>query len=223
MASHHNILEKPVGICPEHISTEPTTLRMKQDTSKLSSTTGYTITDSTGNSVLYTSDKKSSGWDSCRSIYDSIGVRLFDLDHSRQFWSIKLPDQQGDPVATIFRRCYNDADYIGIRFVDSASGRDVTLSVRGKFTVKKDDKCATSKDVCVYVDDTLVIQTKMVNRYTSRVPFKTNEWEVFVAQGMDLSLVCHRIYEYNCSQDTNFSRPQRSQCISQSYFVRSQW
>lgn len=98
-------------------------------------------------------------------------------------------------MATIFRRCYHDGDYIGIRFVDSASGRVVTLSVRAKFTVKKDDNCAASKDVCVYIDDTLVIQTKMVNRYTSRVPFKTNEWEVLVAQGMDLSLVCHHIHE----------------------------
>lgn len=193
-ASHLNILDNPVGICPEHISTEPTTLRMKQNSSKLSSN-GYTITDATGDSVLYTSDKKSSNWDSCRSMYDSIGVRLFDLDYSRQFWSIKLPDQEGDPVATIFRRTYPDGDYVGIRFVDSTSGRDVNLSVRAKFTVKKDNDCATSKDVCIYIENTLVIQTKMVNRYTARVPFKTNEWEVFVAQGMDLSLVSHQIYE----------------------------
>jgi hypothetical protein len=141
------------------------------------------------------SDKKSSGWDSCRSLCDSNGVRLFDLDYSRQFWSIKLPDQEGDPVATIFRRTYNDGNYVDIRFVDSTSGRDINLSVRAKFTDKKDDGCATSKDVCIYIDDKLVIYTKMVNRYTSRVPFKTNEWEVFVAQGMDLSLVRHHICE----------------------------
>lgn len=194
MASHHNILEKPLGICPAHISTEPKTLRMKQTSSK-SSSGGYTITDATGNSILYTSDKKSSGWDSCRSLYDPNGVRLFDLDYSRQFWSIKLPDQDGDPVATIFRREYPDGDYIGIRFIDSTSGRDVTLSVRAKFTVKKDDHCATSKDACIYIDDTLVVQTKMVNRYTARVPFKANEWELSVAQGMDLSLVSHPINE----------------------------
>ena len=195
MASHLNILDKPVGICPAHISTAPTTLRMKQHSSKSSSSGGYTITDATGNSILYTSDKKSSGWNSCRSLYDSIGVRLFDLDYSRQFWSIKLPYQEGDPVATIFRREYPDGDYFGIRFIDFTSGRDMTLSVRAKFTVKKDDHCATSKDVCIYIDDTLVVQTKMVNRYTARVPFKANEWEILVAQGIDLSLVSHHIHE----------------------------
>jgi hypothetical protein len=194
MASHLDILEKPFGICPAHISTEPTTLRIKQQSSKLSSS-GYTITDATGNSVLYTSDKKSSGWDSCRSLYDSNGIRLFDLDYSKQFWYIRLPDQEGDPVATIFHRTYNDGDYVGIRYIDSTTGRDVNLSVRAKFTIKRDDACATSKDVCIYIDDKLVIQTKMVNRYTARVPFKTNEWEVFVAQGMDLSLVCNHIHE----------------------------
>ena len=188
MASRLTVLEKPVGICTEHISTEPTTLRLKQHSSTLSSG-GYTIIDATGNSVLYTSDKKSSDWNSRRSLHDSNGIRIFDLDYSRQFWSIKLPDQEGDPVATIFHRIYPDGEFFGIRFIDSVSSRDVNLSVRAKFTTKKDNDCATSKDVCVYIEDELVIQTKMVNRYTARVPFKTNEWEVFVAQGMDTSLV----------------------------------
>lgn len=193
MTTQLPVLEKPIGICASHIASEPTTLRMKQHSSALSSG-GYTITDAEGSSTLYTSDKKSSDWASKRPLHDSNGIRLFDLDYDRNFWTIKLPDQEGDPVATIFRRGYSEGDYVGIRFIDSMTGRDVNLTVRAKFTAKKDAQCTTSKDVCVYYEDTLVIQTKMVNRKMARVPFKTNEWEVHVAQGMDSSLVslpCH--------------------------------
>lgn len=102
---------------------------------------------------------------------------------------IKKPDQENNPVATMFRREQPWGDFVGIRFIDAVSGRDVTLSVRSKFTEKRDDQCATSKDVCVYYDDKLVMQTKMVNRYAARVPFKENEWDVHVARGMDKSLV----------------------------------
>jgi hypothetical protein len=124
-------------------------------------------------------------------------------------------------VATIFRRTYNDGDFIGIRFIDSMTSKDVTLSVRAKFTIKKDNICATSKDACVYLEDTLVVQTKIVNRRTARLPFKTNEWEVLVAQGMDLSLVCMpNTDETRSNADTD--RRRRSQCTLQSYFLRSQ-
>lgn len=105
---------------------------------------------------------------------------------------IKKPDQEDDPVATMFRREEPGGDFVGIRFIDTQTGRDVTLSVRTKFTAKKDNKCATSKDVCVYYEDKLIMQTKMVNRYMARVPFKENEWEVHVAQGVDMSLVSSR-------------------------------
>lgn len=188
MATSSTVLEKPIGICPEHISNTPTTIRLKQHSSTLSSG-GYTITDATGSSTLFTSDKKHSCWDSRRSLYDTFGIRLFDLDFDRRFWMIKKPDQEDDPVATMFRREQPGGDFVGIRFIDAPTGNDVTLSVRAKFTAKKDDQCATSKDVCVYYEDKLIIQTKMVNRYMSRVPFKENEWDVHVAEGVDMSLV----------------------------------
>lgn len=108
---------------------------------------------------------------------------------------IKKPDQDDDdPVATMFRREQPGGDFVGIRFIDALTGQDVTLSVRAKFTTKKDDQCATSKDVCLYYEDKLIIQTKMVNRYMARVPFKENEWDVYVAQGVDTSLVCLPIH-----------------------------
>jgi hypothetical protein len=166
---------------------------MKQHNSGPSSG-GYMITDASGNNTLLTADKKGSDWWSSRSFYDASGIRLFDLSYNskaKSTWIITLPDQEDSPVGKIIRRSHGrEGETVGIGFVDDASGREVILSVRGKFTTKKDEQCATSKDVCVYYDDTLVVQTKMIKRYMSRVPFKDNEWDVHVAQGFDGSLVC---------------------------------
>ena len=186
------VLEKPIGIRAEQICSEPTSLRLKQHSSKLSSG-GYTITDTPGNNTIITADKKSSGWSSRRSFYDASGIRLFDLNYDSKAtstWTIILPDQEDDPVGTIFRRSHGqEGEYVGIRFVDGTTDQESTLSVRAKFTVKKDDQCLTSKDVCVYYGDTLVVQTKMIKRYMSRIPFRDNEWDVHVAHGFDKSFV----------------------------------
>lgn len=188
-----SILEKPLGIRASHICTSPTTLRLKQHNSKSSPSSTYTISSTPENSTtLFTADKKTSDWYSTRSFHDASGIRLFDLradSKATSIWSIVLPDQEDNPVGTIFRRSHGEGDYVGIRFVDEASGREVTLSVRAKFTVKKDEQCATSKDVCLYYADALVVQTKMIKRYMARVPFRDNEWDVHVAQGFDGSLV----------------------------------
>ena len=186
------IVEKPIGIRAEQICTEPTSLRLKQHSSK-SSSCNYTVSDASGANTLYTSDKNSSDWFSRRSFYDASGIRLFDLSYDSKatsIWKIALPDQEDNPVGTIFRRSHGqEGDYVGIRFIDNTTDREVNLSVRAKFTVKKDDQCSTSKDICVYYDGTLVAQTKMIKRYMSRIPFKDNEWDVHVAQGFDKSLV----------------------------------
>jgi len=192
MEARPTVLNKPIGIRAEHICNEPTTLRMKQHNSKSSSSSGYTISDASGDNTIFTVDKKSSNWFSTRSLHDASGIRLFDLradSKATSVWSIVLPDQDDNPVGTMFRRSHGEGDYVGIRFVDDTSGREVTISVRAKFTAKKDDHCLTSKDVCLYHDDTLVVQTKMIKRYMARVPFRDNEWDVHVAQGFDRSLV----------------------------------
>jgi hypothetical protein len=192
MESRPSVLEKSMGIRAEQICTEPTSLRLKQHSSK-SSSGGYTISDVSGDDTLFTADKKSSDWHSRRSFYDASGIRLFDLSYDSKatsIWSLVLPDQEDNPVGTIFRRSHGqEGDYVGIRFVDDTTDREVTLSVRAKFTTKKDDQCLTSKDVCVYHDDALVVQTKMIKRYMARIPFRDNEWDVHVAQGFDKSLV----------------------------------
>jgi hypothetical protein len=186
------ILEKPIGIRAEHTCTEPTSLRLKQHSSK-SSSCSYTISDASGDSTLFTADKKSSDWFSRRSFYDASGIRLFDLSYDSKatsIWSITLPDQENNPVGTLFRRSHGqEGDYVGIRFVDDTTEREVNLSVRAKFTVKKGDQSLTSKDVCLYYDGTLAVQTKMIKRYMARMPFKDKEWDLHVAQGFDKSLV----------------------------------
>jgi hypothetical protein len=187
MDTRPTVLEKPIGIRAEDICTEPTSLRLEQHNSR-SSSGGYTISDATRD--IFTVDKESSDWNSRRSFYDASGIRLFDLDYDSKVWSVVLPGQEDNPVGT-FVRCSKgqEGDYIGIRFVDGTTDQESTLSVRAKFTVKKEEKCLTSKDVCVYYGDALVVQTKMIKRYMSRVPFRDNEWDVHVAQGFDKSLV----------------------------------
>lgn len=194
MAANLAILEKPVGIRTEHITAEPTSLRIKQHSSTLSSG-GYTISDATSNSTLFTSDMKTQHWDARRSFYDAFGVKLFDFTHERRngIWSIRLPEKEDDPVAKLFHRSRGEGDgsYVGIRFVDAVTEREISLSTRAKFTATKDEQCASSKDVCIYHDGDLIMQTKMINRYMARLPFKDNEWDVHVAQGVDLSFVSH--------------------------------
>ena len=195
MDSRPAVLEKPIAIRAEQVCTESTSLRLKQHSSKLSSG-GYTITDASGDNAIITAEKKSSGWNSRRSFYDASGTRLFDLNYESKAtstWTIILPDQEDKPVGTIFHRSHGpEGDYVGIRFVDDTTDQESTLSVRAKFTLKKDAQCLTSKDVCVYYGDTLVVQTKMIKRYMSRIPFRDNEWDVHVAQGFDRSFVSFR-------------------------------
>lgn len=194
METRPAVLEKPIGIRAEHICTKPTSFRLRQHSSK-SSSCGYTFSDASGDNTLFTADRKAKDWYSSRSFYDASGIRLFDLSTTLKAtpaWSIVLPDQEDTPVGAISRRPNGQGDYVGIRFVDDTSGREVTLSVRAKFTTKKDDQCSTRKDVCLYYDDTLVVQTKMIKRHMARVPFRDNEWDVHVAQGFDRSLVGSR-------------------------------
>jgi hypothetical protein len=187
MDTRPTVLEKPIGIRADDICTEPTSLRLESHSSRFSSG-GYTISDATRD--IFTVDKKSSDWKSRRSFYDASGTRIFDLAYDSKVWELVLPDQEDNPVGT-FVRCSNGqgGEYIGIRILDGTTDQESSLSVRAKFTAKKDDQCLTSKDVCVYYGDALAVQTKMIKRYMSRVPFRDNEWDIHVAQGFDKSLV----------------------------------
>lgn len=206
MATNLAMLEKPIGIRTEHITSEPTSLRLTQHSSTLSSG-GYTITDAMTNNTIFTSDNKTNKWDSRRSFYDAFGSRLFDFTHERRngIWSIRLPEKEDDPAAKLFHRSRDQShgsSYVGIRFIDAMTEREITLSTRGKFTATKDEQCATSKDVCIYHEGELIMQTKMLKRYMSRVPFKENEWDVHVAQGFDLSLVRFGVPVWNIMNES---------------------
>lgn len=57
---------------------------------------------------------------------------------------------------------------------------DVKLEVRGQDIWKR--------NALVYRGEEIVMQARFVNLLTCYVPFKSNEWDVYVAEGMDLSL-----------------------------------
>lgn len=191
MLSELAILEKPVGIRSEHTCIEPTTLRLKQHSSLLSSG-GYEITDASQLSTRFSATGKTKKWCSTRAINDSAGLPLYELrSDTWTRWSIAMPGQaKNDAAARIVRRISANGDTLVVRFDNAETAEEVALAVRGKNTLVKGGKqCASSKDASVYLGDQLVMQTNIADALTARVPFKTNEWDVHIAQGFDESLV----------------------------------
>ncbi|KAM0716438.1 hypothetical protein Q7P37_007883 [Cladosporium fusiforme] len=192
MLSDLAILEKPIGIRSEHTCIEPTTLRLKQHSS-LTGSGGYTITDASGTYVRFSADGKTKKWYSTRAINDAAGLPLYELRCDRWVrWTICMPgagDEEDDAAARFNRRRSPNGDTLVIRFLNAETSKEVTLAVRGKTTlVKAGEQCASSKDASVYLDDRLVMQTNILDGKTARLPFKTNEWEISIAQGFDESL-----------------------------------
>lgn len=184
-------LEKPISLRPEQICNEPTTLRLKQHSSLLSSG-GYTITTPNTTETLYSATGPSKKWHSTRTITSATDLPLYDLRCDARFrWTIALPGQADeDAVATFTRRKSPNGDTLVLRFEASETGEEVTLVVRGKTSlIRAGEECVSSKDASVYWGDRLVVQTNIVDGKTARVPFKANEWDVSVAGGFDGSLV----------------------------------
>jgi hypothetical protein len=59
--------------------------------------------------------------------------------------------------------------------------QETKLEVRGQDVWKR--------NTLVYWGDNLVMQLRFVNYVTSYVPFASNQWNIVVARGFDLSLV----------------------------------
>lgn len=191
MLNDLTILPKPIGIRSEQICTEPTTLRLQQHSSLLSPG-GYTITDATDQTTRFSASGKTKKWFSNRTITDSAGLPLYELRCDKlSRWTIATPGQQDDDAeARFFRKRTPNGDTLTLSFRNSETGEDVALAIRGKTSlIKAGEQCVSSKDSSVYLDDRLVVQTRILDGKKARVPFKTNEWDVHVAQGFDESLV----------------------------------
>jgi hypothetical protein len=176
-------LDEPLYILEDYIASEPTTLRAKHNGKG-----GFTFskTPETGTpEILFKVDSRSSLKASQRVIKDaSRGKPVLELwrNHVGDESYIGIPNIASLPLATVEPRPTKVKDRVDVYVQNAARDNEETkLEIRGQDVWKR--------DTCVYRGDDLVMQVRFVNYVTSYVPFSSNQWDVVVAEGFDLSLV----------------------------------
>lgn len=183
MTSTLAVLDHPIFIVDGYVASQPTTLRFRNHGSG-----GSTVSEVSAGSdrpkKLFSIDVKKTGASASRRVYrDASGNVIFELrrDWTSQDSFVTIPDVDSPHLAIFAPRLssFKDKFDVYIPFADG-KGED-RLEVRGQDVWKK--------NTYVYQGEDLVIQVRLVNLATLYMPFKTNEWDVHVAQGMDLALV----------------------------------
>ncbi|KAE8351222.1 tubby C-terminal-like domain-containing protein [Aspergillus coremiiformis] len=192
MPSKLPALKQPIAIRSEQIASDTTVLRVKQHTSL--SAGDFTISQCTadgdpGNprlTTLFSVDGHAASWRCRRDFRDASGLPLFELHRKGTgvTWFVQLPGNTGSakPIATLAPRWSALKDKFDVCFTNAAAGgEEVVLEVRGQDIWKMKTN--------VYFNGSLVMTTRVMNVLQYYVPFKRPQWEVEVAQGLDLSLV----------------------------------
>lgn len=180
-------LTTPLYILPDHLASTPTTLRAKHNTrggfafSKFPSETEETIPPE----PLFTVSSRSTLRAPRRLIHNaSTDQLLLELwrNHVGNESYIGVPNSAALPLATLAPRPTKVRDRVDVYVKNAAlGGEEVKLEVRGQDVWKR--------NTCVYWGNEVVAQVRFVNYVTSYVPFSSNQWDVVVAEGFDLSLV----------------------------------
>ena len=141
---------------------------------------GFTATDASTSRVLYNVDSRK-GLAPRRVFHDADGKTILEM---RRYLTgnetyVSIPNSNALPAAIIAPRSTILKDKVDVYVKDA--GQEVRLEVRGQDIWKR--------NTSVYRGDDLVMQVRFVNYATSYVPFSSNQWEVNVAEGMDLALV----------------------------------
>ncbi|KGO50683.1 hypothetical protein PEX2_063210 [Penicillium expansum] len=188
MASTPTILKKPIAIRPEYIASCPTAIRVKQH-SKSWSGGDFTIFTfpSEGGSVtkLFSVDGDFGSLSQRRHFRDASGLPLFELHRKKSgvTWFVHLPGAKSDaePIAAIATKWSAFKDKFDVHIKNAAaSGEDTILEVRGQDIWKVKTH--------VYHNGALAMAAKLTDILSVYVPGKRPEWELTVAEGMDLSL-----------------------------------
>lgn len=168
-------LERPICMIPNHVATQATTLRIKHHTKG-----GFTATDGSASKTLYNVDSRK-GIGPRRVFQDADGKSILEMrrDLTGNETCVGVPKDHSLPVAVIAPRATLLKDKVDVYVKDA--GLEIRLEVRGQDVWKR--------NTYVYRGDELVMQVRLVNYATSYVPFSSNEWDVSVAEGMDLLLV----------------------------------
>lgn len=184
MASALPSLDQPISMLSDYVASQPKMLRFKNHAFG-----GSTVTDIPNNGEqprkLFRIDAKTPGMSAAKRVFhDAEGNALFELrrNWTSQDSTISLSGE-GSPGLALFAprlSCLKDSLDV---FVSKEKGNDDDiLEVRGQDIWKK--------NTCVYRGKDLVMQVRSVSAATFYIPGVSNEWDVNVAQGMDLSLVC---------------------------------
>ena len=168
-------LDRPICMIENHVAKQATTLRIKHHTKG-----GFTATDGSTSKTLFNVDSRK-GVGPRRIFHDADGQTILEM---RRYLTgnetyVGVPDDNALPAAVIAPRATFLKDKVDVYVKDA--GQEIRLEVRGQDVWKR--------DTYVYHGDKLVMQVRFVNYVTTYVPFSSNQWDVSIAEGMDLLLV----------------------------------
>lgn len=176
--------DRPLYLLEEHISPEATTLRAKHIGKG-----GFTFSKDpkdTSAEALFTVDSRTGLSAPRRLIRNAAGEGILELwrNATGDDSYIGHPKGASPPLAVIAPRKTAVKDKIDLYIKTGAStaDEDTKLEIRGQDIWKR--------DTLIYYGNDVVMQLKFVNYITTYVPFSSNQWDVAVPQGFDLSLVC---------------------------------
>jgi hypothetical protein len=182
MSSMLASLDEPLYIHKDYVASEPTTLRAKHN-----SKGGFTFSKTPENGppeILFEVDSRSSLKAPRRVINNASGRAILELwrNHVGNDSYVGIPNIAALPLATVAPRPTKVKDVVDVYAKNAARANERTkLEVRGQDIWKR--------NTCVYRGDDLIMQVRFVNYITSCVPFSSNQWDLVVARGFDLSLV----------------------------------
>ncbi|RHZ48792.1 uncharacterized protein CDV56_104994 [Aspergillus thermomutatus] len=189
MTSRPSRPKKPIALRTEYLASSTTTIRVKQHSKSWSGgdfTVSTVPSDGSPAQTLFTVDGDFASVSQRRRVQDATGLPLFEIARKRLgvTWFVHLPGSKEkdnpQPIATIVPQWHMLKDKFDVHFKNAAGGGGIGLSVRGQDVWKSRTH--------VYHADALVMTSKLKDMVSVYIPGKRPEWEIEVAEGMDLSL-----------------------------------
>lgn len=199
-------LKQPVAIRPEFIARQETSLLVRQQ-GKAAASTKFAVfapehdaaagdekgapdasaprePPSYSDKPLLSADGKYSSDEERRTFFDASGLPLFDLYHTRRgsTWHIEVPGGKSPSLGFVepqFTSATKEEYKVQLRNA-AGSGEDVVLRVQGQDVWKLRTN--------VTVGDQVVMTAKRLDRMSVYLPGSKVEWQVEVAEGMDMAL-----------------------------------
>lgn len=207
-------LKQPIAIRPEFVARGNTSFRVLQH-GKGAASTKFTIfspeRDATkdekifppeknpSSAVLLHVDGKYSSPEERRTVFDTSGLPLFDLYHNPRglTWHIEVPGGNSPSLAFIEPQgaAMKDDYKLQFRNAAAADSQDVVLRVQGQDIWKLRTN--------VTLDGQVIMTTKRLDMMSVYMPGSKVEWQVDVADGMDMALAAAIVVVMGANMYTN--------------------